>query len=79
VIDLHLRQHRLSGRRLAAGRPQSPGGPAAPPARRSPWTGSSLAIRRTKLPREGTGSPRLRHTRPISRHTAATERFWRVR
>ena len=42
-------------------------------------TGSSFAIRRTTLPREGTGSPRLRHTRPTSRHTAATERYWRVR
>jgi hypothetical protein len=44
-----------------------------------PLTGSSLAMRRSIAPRDGTRSPRRRHTRAISRCTAATDRFCRVR
>jgi Tfp pilus assembly protein PilV len=43
------------------------------------FTGSSCAIRRKTVPRDGTTRPRTRHNRVISRQTAATERRCRVR
>jgi hypothetical protein len=42
-------------------------------------TGSSLAMRRSTVPRDGTRRPRTLHSRATSRHTAATVRRCRVR
>ncbi len=43
------------------------------------FTGSSMAIRRSTVPRDGTRSPRTLHSRAISRYTEATVRRCRVR
>ena len=78
VVDLHLLQHRGRRRRRAAAarNARAASGPSRADACR---TGSSLAMRRVSVPRDGTGHPRLRQTRASSRRTAATDRFCLVR
>jgi hypothetical protein len=78
VIGLHLlKEPGDLGRCPACG----PAGPRRVPASLAVtvFTGSSMAIRRSTAPRDGTRSPRTLHSRVISRYTEVAVRRCRVR